>query len=62
MGISKVMLDVRTSLLLWILAGAFTTLAAVFPLTVAAGAGGGAAGAASLRPAEPHGPFQEDRS
>ena len=47
-GISKIALDVRTGFLLSILAGAFIALGAIFSLTVTAGAGGGAAGAASL--------------
>ena len=48
MGISKITLDVRTSFLLSILAGAFIAIGAIFSLTVTAGASGGAAGAASL--------------
>jgi formate transporter len=48
MGISKIALDVRTSFLLSILAGAFIAVGAIFSLTVTAGASGGSAGAASL--------------
>jgi formate/nitrite transporter FocA (FNT family) len=47
-GISEIMLDVRTSFLLSILAGAFTALGAVFSLTVTAGLPSTAAGPASL--------------
>jgi formate/nitrite transporter len=47
-GISKIMLDVRTSFLLSVLAGAFIALGAIFSLTVTAGASGTGAGAVSL--------------
>ena len=45
-GISKIALNVGTSFVLSILAGAFVAVGAVFSLTVTAGATGGAAGAA----------------
>ncbi|MGD0019070.1 MAG: formate/nitrite transporter family protein [Candidatus Limnocylindrales bacterium] len=47
-GISKIKLDIRTSFLLSILAGAFIALGAIFSLTVTAGASGAAAGGPSL--------------
>lgn len=47
-GVAKVLLDVRTSFVLSILAGAFVALGAIFSLTVTAGATGSGAGTAAL--------------